>query len=311
MLQWLLGRIGNRLRLHPRLGRWSLRMLPDIPLTIQIRGIGPFRIRLRRNRSYWLRDPLLLEQFPLAALEHWVRPGTTVYDVGANMGLYTRIFLNYLQAEHVVAFEPMKDNLKQLDVNLQLGGIRDRVTVVPCALSDADGENEFQVDDLSTASATLTVVTGGEAAAARKQYGFEPKTETVMCRKLDSLMGELNLPPPDVIKVDIEGAEALFLEGARACLAQHAPRLMIELHGVDKARAVYRVLKELGYACSARVSPRLCPAEYCHLDDGVIELARQPHDIHFLLASPNPADLPDRVGTFEPAPRPSAAAQTR
>ena len=55
-------------------------------------AIGLFRIRARRNRSFWLRDPLAQERFPLAALRALVRPGDVVYDVGANIGLYTRFF---------------------------------------------------------------------------------------------------------------------------------------------------------------------------------------------------------------------------
>src|SRR5262245_8748721 len=90
--------VASWFRRRPRLASWALKLLPDVPITIRIPGIGPFRIRARRNRSFWLRDPLANEGFPLAALRAVVRPGDVVYDVGANIGLYTRYCATVLGA---------------------------------------------------------------------------------------------------------------------------------------------------------------------------------------------------------------------
>ena len=65
------------------------------------------RIRLRRNRSFWLRDIYSLEWYPVAALQALVRPGDMVWDIGANIGLYSRLLANKFDAGNVVAFEPM------------------------------------------------------------------------------------------------------------------------------------------------------------------------------------------------------------
>lgn len=211
------------------------------------------------------------------------------------MGLYTRFFCQKFGAKQVIAFEPMKDNLAQLNENIALGKIGDRVTVFPYALADVDSEQEFQIDDFSTGSATLSFVTKGEAAQGRKQYGLSAKSEMVVCHRLDTLIEKLGLPNPDVIKIDIEGAEYHFLVGARDCLMRFSPKLMVELHGLDKARAVYHYLTELGYHCAAKVSPRLEPSGYCRLDDTIIKAARDCYDIHFLLAAKDSAALPVTV----------------
>ena len=87
MLRLASQKIGLWLRDHPRLGGWALRLCPDIPIAITVPSIGPFRIRLRRHRSFWLRDPLTHDRFQLGALKCFVQPGSTVYDVGANIGL--------------------------------------------------------------------------------------------------------------------------------------------------------------------------------------------------------------------------------
>ncbi|HEY0552851.1 MAG TPA: hypothetical protein VGG20_01190, partial [Thermoanaerobaculia bacterium] len=102
----LIRSIAYALRTRPLLGRWALRMIPDVPWVLNVEGIGAFRIRLRRNRSLWLRKPLESESFPFAMLRHLVRPGDVVYDCGANLGLYDRFLVSTLGAGRVVAFEP-------------------------------------------------------------------------------------------------------------------------------------------------------------------------------------------------------------
>jgi FkbM family methyltransferase len=257
------------------------------------------RIRLRRNRSYWLRDPLTHERFPLSALRSFIQPGTVVYDVGANLGLYTR-FCCFFGAAHVVAFEPMTDNRKALVHNLTLGGIQQRVTVLPYALSDVDEEQDFQIDDLSSASAALNVVTGGGPALGRRSFGFGPKTERVHCRRLDSLLAEGKLPPPDVLKVDIEGAERLMLAGATGFLKNWSPRLLIELHGPDKAKEVIEFLCDLGYTCRGKVSTKLNDAGYGDVNKNSFGEITDLYDVQFLMAAKGVSDLPAEVTPYYP-----------
>jgi len=284
--------LANSLRTRPLLGRWALRMIPDVPWTVQVAGIGPFRIRLRRNRSWWLRKPLESESFPFAMLRHWVRPGDVVYDCGANLGLYDRFLVSNLGAGRVVAFEPSPENRRFLAANLALGGIADRVTVVPVALADEDGLAEFQVDDVQTASGTLSKVTGGEPSEGRRNLRLGPLTEQVLCRRLDTVVAEEKLPPPDVIKIDVEGAEPLLLRGAAGILRERRPKLVIELHGAAVAREVISLLHEFNYSCAARVSPHIHPSGYGPVDPSVLPRVTGLYDVHFLVAAPDPAGLP-------------------
>jgi FkbM family methyltransferase len=284
--------VASSLRTHPLLGRWALRMIPDVPWTARIDGIGSFRLRLRRNRSLWLRTPAESEDFPFAMLRHLVYPGDMVYDCGANLGLYCRYLIGVLGAGRVIAFEPSPDNRALLAENLALGNIADRVTVMPMALGDEDGMAEFQVDDMQSASGTLSKVTGGEPCVGRRNLGLGPLTEQVLCRRLDTVVAEKGLPLPDVIKIDVEGAEGLLLRGAAGLLRERAPRLLVELHGPEMARDVVLQLDELGYACAAKVAPHLHAAGYGRVDSSMLGRVQGLYDIHFLVASRDPADLP-------------------
>jgi FkbM family methyltransferase len=288
----LIRTLAYRLRTRPLLGRWALRLIPDWQWTMRIAGIGPFRIRLRRNRSFWLRDPLASESFPFAMLRHLVRGGDVVYDAGANLGLYARFLVTALGARRVIAFEPVSDNRALLAANLALGGIAARVQVVPVALADEDGVLEFQIDDQQSASGTLSKVTAGRPAVGRENLGLGPLTAEVACRRLDSLVAE-GLPEPDVIKIDVEGAEALLLRGAGGLLRGRGPHLLIELHGAEAARDVLPLLDDLGYACSAKVGPHIHPGGFGRVDPSVLPKVEGPYDIHFVVAARDPAALPD------------------
>ncbi len=288
----ILRSIAYSLRTRPLLGRWALRMIPDIPWVLRVEGIGDFRVRLRRNRSLWLRKPLESESFPFTMLRRFVRPGDVVYDCGANLGLYDRFLVSTLKAGRVVAFEPSAENRCFLAANLALGGIADRVIVLPLALADEDGVVEFQVDDVQTTSGTLSKVTGGAPSEGRRNLRLAPLTEKVLCRRLDTVAREEDLPLPDVIKIDVEGAEALLLRGAAGILSEQGPRLVIELHGAAMAREALELLHAHGYACAGKVSEHLHPTGYGRIDPSMLPRVQGLYDIHFIAASRDPADLP-------------------
>jgi FkbM family methyltransferase len=288
----ILRSLAYSLRTRPLLGRWALRMIPDIPWVLNVEGIGDFRVRLRRNRSFWLRKPLESESVPFAMLRRFVRPGDVVYDCGANLGLYDRYLVSTLKAGRVVAFEPAAENRRFLAANLALGGIADRVTVLPLALADEDGVAEFQVDDVQTSSGTLSKVTGGAPSEGRRNLRLAPLTDQVLCRRLDTVVREERLPPPDVIKIDVEGAEALLLRGAAETLRARGPRLVVELHGAAVAREVLELLHAHGYACAGKVAEHLHATGYGPIDLSMLPRVQGLYDVHFIAASRDPADLP-------------------
>jgi hypothetical protein len=62
---------------------------------------------------------------------------------------------------------------------------------------------------------------------------------------LDSLVAAGTIPPPNVLKIDTEGAELQVVEGARATIARHRPAIVCELH--DTNEAFVGLMNELGY----------------------------------------------------------------
>jgi hypothetical protein len=139
--------LAARIRRFPGLTRFFLRLIPDWRWTLRIPKIGPLRIRLRRHRYLWLQDRLTTENFPFAALERITAPGSVVFDIGANIGPYTRFLHSLGSPARVVSFEPWLENVEILHENLQLGGIASPRSSCP-RRSDRDGTVAFQVDDI-------------------------------------------------------------------------------------------------------------------------------------------------------------------
>jgi FkbM family methyltransferase len=171
-------------------------------------------------------------QFVLGRL---LRPGMTVFDIGANVGFTAMLAAKQvLPGGRVICFEPLPQNAEQIHHNSRLNafsGIDVRVQ----ALGRQDGEAEFTLSHSPT---------WGRLAEAGPTPGVRG-TIRVNVRSLDSIRTSEGILLPDLIKMDVEGAEADVLIGASRLLAEARPVLVIELH--HTARAVVAALAELPY----------------------------------------------------------------
>lgn len=287
------------LRTRPALGRLALRCIPDVRKRITIKEIGPLVIRLRRNRSFWLRHPLTHEGFMFAAMRRLTRPGDMALDVGANIGMYARFWVQVFGAGRVVAFEPMTENRAMLLENVRLGGIENRVDVLPLALGDCDADEALQIDRYSTGTATLDRVTGGKPSETHEQYGVGAETETVPVARLDTLVAQGRVPAPAVMKIDIEGAEAMCLRGAEGMLREHRPRLAVELHGLGVAREVVGLLDGLGYYVYGYTFEDE-RRSYRRITPGVVAELERKYDLHHIVASASEGDVKERIDAYVP-----------
>ncbi len=204
---------------------------------------------LRCEKYYWLG---IHERPLLRALGREVTPGMTVWDVGAHIG-YTALALGRLTGPQgrVYAFEPLPENLRRLRMNIAVNGAH-HVDARGVALSDRRGIARM-ARHASTLMASLTRATEGADA-------FLTPTDTV-----DGLVAQ-GLAAPDVLKVDVEGAEALVLRGARETIAAARPPLALEVHSAEAGRDVVDALpgpyRFYDVRRRRRVEPPLEPGHY-------------------------------------------------
>ncbi len=208
--------------------RAPLRMVPrDRPLRV-LSGVlaGARWISTSHTHGCWLGIYERRLQHDLASI---LRPGDTFFDVGANVGFFTLLASRLVTpAGRVVAFEPLRRNLRLLERHLELNGVGN-VTVVSAAAAEKAGSG-FLSTNQSPAQGALTAT------------GIEVSTVS-----LDEVVERGEAPPPSAMKIDVEGAETRVLEGAREVLGRWHPTVFLSAHGVARHEECRSLLEERGY----------------------------------------------------------------
>lgn len=168
-----------------------------------------------------------------------VEPDDVFYDVGANVGVYTCLVGRTLREGTVVAFEPYPSNVARLREHVERNGID--AVVSAYALSDERDTVELAVVD-SADPGTQEHSIDAEFIDHRKCVA----STTIETAPGDSLVGAEDLPEPDVVKIDVEGAGLSVLDGLEETLADESCRLVYyEPHG--NATEACERLRELGF----------------------------------------------------------------
>ena len=206
---------GERQRAAPRLLRraheFVLDRLPGDHLVSTLPGGERIRAAARYRELSW--NP---EEY--RAFRDAVHPGAVVLDVGANVGSYTLLFAMWAgPGGRVFAFEPAPDAREGLRQHVVLNRVADRVEIIPSAAAEHAGSAKLQVDG---ASGGNTLIDAGLPTGP---------TIEVETTSLDAFCRARGLVP-DVVKIDVEGAELDVLRGARSVLAQPEVRAFVEFH---------------------------------------------------------------------------------
>lgn len=198
---------------------------------------APLLLDLQLEKDYWLGT---YEPELQAAIQKEVQPGMVVYDVGANVGYVSLLFARSVGPQgQVFAFEALPANLERIRRNLALNP---QATVKPIGMAVVDAVRP--VEFMTHASGAMGKAAG---SAGRKQevYGA---TIQVPGTSLDEFTYTQLNPPPNVIKIDIEGGEVLALPGMRRLLREGRPLIFLELHGPEAAKTAWEELSAAGYA---------------------------------------------------------------
>lgn len=167
--------------------------------------------------------------------------GTTVLDIGANVGFYSLTSTLGESVRQVVGFEAAPASAEEFRANVDANGLNDIVTVEQVAVSDEDGEAEFLMSDDTSGINALA----NSTMHRRAKYSAEPIT--VQTVTLDSWYTEHGLPPgPIGMKVDVEGSEGAVFRGAERLLSSRELFIQAEMFEAQRDRDT-TVLLDLGY----------------------------------------------------------------
>jgi FkbM family methyltransferase len=168
-----------------------------------------------------------------------VKPATTFLDVGAHIGLMSLPVLKAVQDAQVVAFEASPTILPYLRQTIERSPYHRRWKLVPVAVGAQIGPTVFSL------SSTGNSVFDGLKSTNRVPMIGDVEVEMTT---IDSWWRKSGSPQISVIKIDVEGAELQVLEGARQCLAEQRPRVLLEWVGQNLAVYGYDASALLDFA---------------------------------------------------------------
>jgi FkbM family methyltransferase len=209
---------GFALFLNPRVGAWPMRML----------------------RGEW-------EVKTMKALEAKVKPGWTCFDVGGHIG-YLTLFMATLTGEggNVHTFEPLPHNVERIQQHIARNGKETIVNVHRIALSNSNGTTVLYGSCLLSESCGAHL--SGVRTPPSGESLYKRFTDFIVAqRRIDDLIERNEVQLPNLIKIDVEGAEAEVLKGAMSTLQKTKPILIVELHNTANAVECMNLLLKLDY----------------------------------------------------------------
>lgn len=172
-------------------------------------------------------------------------------DIGANVGLFSFLLAKAHPKANVIAVEASFQVFDRLERNLKLNSLGSRVKILHRAVTDRDDTSEelYENDSRST---TLSHLISNTRKSRPNQ-----NISTVQTVTIDSLVSEYRITEITLIKIDIEGAEARAILGARKSLEEHKIRnLIIEYHSLENRDFLNQYLKKNGYTLLVSDTPQ-------------------------------------------------------
>jgi len=156
------------------------------------------------------------------------------WDVGAHVGWYSILAAKFIKQGHIYCFEPSPDNIQYIRRHIDINELNN-ISLLEYALSSSVGTHAFNPNK--------------QQGKLSSEGRLVVKTQTA-----DQLISEKPEMTPDLLKIDIEGAEMEFLKGANTLLTNHKPTLLLSAHGYQKRDACIEYLEKLDYQIKHIVS---------------------------------------------------------
>ena len=170
-------------------------------------------------------------------LKDLVTPGTMIVDVGAFIGFFSLRFARWVSGSgRVMAVEPDPKSLARLRHRLERAGLRNAVECIQAAVAHQSGERRLTLN-----------------ADCPVDHKLGEDGIPVSATTIDDLLATYGWPPVSLIKIDVQGAEASVIAGARRTIATYHPALFVEVSDAtlqaygSSAKTLLSTLVGLGY----------------------------------------------------------------
>lgn len=219
--------------------KWGVQNIEDGDVKV-----GEFYFKTHPNDnviSDSLRKGILFEKFNISFARQFIDPDKNVLDIGANIGVHTVPYSNYLTTGTVYAFEPQKVVFDILSANLNKNKC-DNVIAFNFGASHDNTSFFMEADYESMAN-------HGGFAICEKTEGL--KGITIDCKRVD----HLGISNVGYVKMDVEGHEYEAILGMKELIRRDKPFLFIEIHDSSPTKTIiFQTLKTLGYKRNIKVT---------------------------------------------------------
>lgn len=208
---------------------------------------------IKSHQSYWLYKNYIMDFDEFDFIKKVSRKGDVIIDIGANIGVYSFWFDKCISDEgRIFAFEPDKNNLIKFRYNMELNKETTAISIYDLAVSNKEGVIDFfsGLDEQSSISFQTN------------KAGME--TCQVKTTTLDGFCKQENIEVVNFLKIDVEGAEYLVLEGAKELLTNKSIKVIqLELNNHInnynlKVADVVKMMNEFNYSLY-RLGEKLSP----------------------------------------------------
>lgn len=190
--------------------------------------------------SEWESKQLIdYEKSAYEMLTQIVKPGWVVYDIGASIGLYSLLF-SHLIGKHgyIYCVEANPLCIYFLHANLEMNNVAN-FNILPAVLLDTAKAAKFTIN-----YSNLNLGITQDSVFYSEKAGHQI---TLQSYSLDDLISNLHLRKPDLIKIDVEGAEEYVIKGMKKILLDFHPTLLLEIHGRTAAENTFKHLDNKHY----------------------------------------------------------------
>jgi FkbM family methyltransferase len=188
----------------------------------------------------------------VAWIEAVVQPGSVFYDIGANVGAYAFVAHAVTRGDCTVyAFEPSFSTFTALSLNVMLNDCQGKVIPLHVALTDETELLTFKYTNVEAGAALHSIVDLVDDSGQPMVPAF---SQPICAYRLDDLVRQFRLKPPNHIKLDVDGAEMKVLRGAVAVLVAPSLRsLLIEVDDtLDVDGELLRFMANYGFRVRSR-----------------------------------------------------------
>ncbi|MEQ8817660.1 MAG: FkbM family methyltransferase [Thalassobaculum sp.] len=173
-------------------------------------------------------------------------PDDVLVDIGANIGMFT-VLAAGLSGCRVIALEPFSLNVADLDHNVAVNGLQDRVTVMHAAASDRERIDTLYFGQDYAGAANQSF---GRDDISEQYDDRDADREEVRGVPIDVLVARGEIPFPSHVKIDVDGFEEQVIEGMRGILADprfKSLRMEIRWHEAERRKLVDSIVDQ-GYS---------------------------------------------------------------